>query len=595
MTIFCTNCGHSNEKGNKICVECGQPLVVANAAPAPAKKPMALKTKVLAAVVVLLLAGLGGLYSWGTKTASAETAVSKFFEALEKKDANMLAEHMALSNGEQVDAKQAAAFMESYPNLTPSDLEQVATISQSGKVLGVFNAFKVVLPEQTAVFEFPHEGLELHLDGEKVASVEEEEGVYRFSGLVPGSYEAKFVYKGEYTEFTHPFELAVEMNTGFEETVIQEELPAESVVLDFDVFNEANYKNYKVIVGEKEFAVDATGATEPIGPLPLDGSLSAQGEIEFPWGNQVSEPLKIDSDYQTLEISTLSKDQEGKLVEQLTLFGEQYTQALGTRDASVLKTATADQRKVFDEEFKMMKESNLYFKGSLTEINLEEPSIVLDTNGDSVSLLAQLVMKGANYAKGDTVVLDRINLEAEISFVYDEDAGKWLVDEYVSNWFSSIEPTRTIKGSGKVYEVSGTAGKAEKAEAPAEVAEENFGISDSEIDSFFNQYNDNSVAAINLGDFGMVSSMVTLDGPRFQEQSKFVDNTYAKGITEEHLGTSFEDVKVVDDGYLQVTTIEKFIIHGTEKSSEKSYRTVTTIYVDGTDLYVHELISTKEI
>ena len=593
MTIFCTSCGHPNEKGNKICVECGKPLAVR--ASAETKKPMALKTKVLTAVIVLLLAGLGGLYSWGTKTASAETAVSKFFEALEKKDANLLAEHMALSNGKQVESKQAAAFMESYPNLTPYDLEQVATISQSGKVLGVFNAFKIVLPEQTASFEFPHEGLELHLDGKKVDSVEEEDGIYRFTGLVPGSYDAKFVYDGEYTEFTHSFELAIEMNTGSDETVIYEELPAESVVLDFGVFNETNYKNYKIIVGEKEFAVDATGATEPIGPLPLDGSLTAQGEIEFPWGKQVSEPLKIDSDYQTLEISKLSKDQESKLVEQLTLFGEQYTQALGTRDASVLKTATANQRKVFEEEFKMMKESNLYFIGSLTEIKLEEPSIVLNGNGESVSMLAELVVNGANYAKGDTVILDRINLEAEISFVYDADAGKWLVDEYVSNWFSSIEPTRTIKGSGKVYEVAGTAGKAEKAEAPAEVTEENFGISDSEIDYFFNAYNDSSVAAINSGDFGMVSSMVTLDGPRFDQQSKFVNDTYAKGITEEHLGTSVEKVEVVEDGYLQVTTIEKFIIHGTEKSSEKDYRTVTIIYVDGTDLYAHKLISTKEI
>ena len=593
MTIFCTHCGHSNEKGNKICVECGKPLVVP--ASAETKKPMALKTKVITAVVVLLIAGLAGLYSWGTKTASAETAVAKFFEALEKKDADMLAEQMALSNGKQVDPKQAAAFMESYPDLTPYDLEQVATISQSGKVLGVFNAFKVVLPEQTASFEFPHEGLELHLDGKKVTSVKEEDGVYLFSGLVPGSYAAEFVYKGEFTEFTHPFELAVEMNTGFEETFIEEELPAESVFLDFDVFNEANYKNYKVIVGEKEFPVDAAGTTAQIGPLPLDGSVTAVGEIEFPWGKQVSEPLKIDSDYQTLEISKLSKDQEGKLVEQLTLFGEQYIQALGTRDASVMKTVTADQRKVFEEEFKMMKESNLYFKGSLTEINLEEPSIILDTNGESVSMIAELVSKGANYAKGDSVVLDRINLQAEISFTYDADAGKWLVDEYVSNWFSSIEPTRMIKGSGKVYEVSGAAGKMKKAEVPAEVTEENFGISNSEIDSFFNMYNDNSVAAINSGDFGMVSSMITLDGPRFDQQSKFVNDTYAKGITEEHLGTSVEKVEVIGEGYLQVTTIEKFIIHGTEKSSEKNYRTITIIYVDGTDLYAHELISTKEI
>lgn len=595
MTIFCTNCGHANEKENKICVECGQPLVTANAAPTPAKKPMALKTKVLAVVAVLVFASLAGLYSWGTKTASAETAVAKFFEAMDQKDAKLMAQQMVLSNGEPVSAKQAGAFIELYPDMDPLDLEQVATVGESGKVLGVLTAHKIILPEQTASFEFPHEGLELHLNGEKVTAVAEDEGVYRFSGLVPGLYDAEFVYKGEYTEFTHPFDLAVELNTNYEETAIWEELPVESVVLNFDVFNESHFKDYKVIVGEKEFSVDAAGETQEIGPLPLDGSFTAQGEVEFPWGKQVSEPMKIDSDYQTLEISKLAEEPKNKLIEQLTQFAEQYTQALATQDASVLKTATANQQKLVEEEIEMLKEYDTYFKGSLKEINLDEPSIVLSEDGESVSLIVQLVYTGDNYGKGEPAVLETINEEASVSFVYDADAGNWMVDEYMADyWFSDIEPTRTIKGSGKVYEVAGSAGKTEQ-EEPVEETEANFGISDSEVETFFNLYNDNSVAAINSGDFSQVSSMLTLEGPRFQQQSDFVDSLYSDGITEEHLGTTVEKVEVVDEGFLQVTTIEKFIIHGTEKSSEKDYRTITVIEVFEADLYVHKLVSTTEI
>lgn len=596
MTIFCTNCGHSNEKGNKICVECGQALVTVNAAPAPPKKPMSLKTKVLAAVAVLVIASFAGLYSWGTKTASAETAVTKFFEAMDKQDAKLMAQQMVLSNGEQVSAKQAGAFMELYPDLVPLDLEQVATIGESGKVFGVLTAHKIILPEQTASYEFPHEGLELHLNGEKVTSIVEDEGIYRFSGLVPGLYDAEFVYKGEYTEFTHPFDLAVELNTNYEETAIWEELPVESVVLNFDVFNESHFKDYKVIVGEKEFSVDATGETQEIGPLPLDGSFTAHGEAEFPWGKQVSEPMKIDSEYQTLEISKLAEEPKNKLVEQLTQFAEQYTQALATQNTSVLKTATANQQKLVEEEIEMLKDYDTYFKASLKEINLNESSIVLSEDGESVSLLTQLVYMGDNYGKGEPAVLETINEAATISFVYDAEAENWLVDEYVGDyWFSDIKPTRTIKGAGKVYEVAGSAGKTEQMEAPAEETEENFGISDNEIESFFNLYNNNSVAAINLGDFSQVSSLITLDGPRFQEQSDFVDSLYSKGITEEHLGTTVEKVEVIDEGFLQVTTIETFIIHGTEKSTEKNYRTVTVTEVMGSDLYVHKLVSTKEI
>lgn len=603
MTIFCTNCGHSNEQGNKVCIECGQALIVANTKreAGNAKKPMAQKTKVLVAVGVLILVSLAGLYSWGTKSASAETAVSKFFEALESKDAKGLAEQMALSNGEQVTAKQAKAFMEMYPDLEPLDLEQVATIGESGKVLGVFNAHKIIFSEQTASFEFPHEGLELQLNGEKITSVTEEDGIYMFSGIVPGSYAAEFVYKGEYTEFKHPFELEVDLYAGSEETTIFEELPAESVVLNFDVFNETNFKDYKVMVGDKEFPVDATGKTEQIGPLPLDGSVTAKGEVEFPWGKQVSEPLKIDSDIQTLEIALLSKEQEGKLVEQLTQFAEQYTQALGIRDAAVLKTVTADQQKVIEEEVQLMKDNSTYFKGSLKEINVDESSISLTESGEAVTLVAELVYTGANYAKGDEAVLDTISQQADMSFVYDKENGNWLVDEYNKDgWLSSIEQTRSIKGSGKVYEVAGSAGTTSKpevsvSEEPAEEKEENLAVSNNEVAAFFTNYNDNSVAAINSGDFRKVSSMITLEGPRFQEQSDFIDSLYSKGITEEHLGTTVEKIEVMDDNFIQVTTIEKFVIHGTEKSSEKKYRTVTLVEVFEQNFYVHKLMSTKEI
>lgn len=598
MTIFCTNCGHSNEKENKICVECGQPLVVQNAAPAKNKTPMPLKTKVVGAIIVLFLAGLGGVYSWGTKTASPETTVSKFFEALEKKDATMLAQQMALSNGEPVETKQASAFMKLYSAITPSELEQVAAVGESGKLFGIFTTHKIIFPEQTAFFEFPHEGLKLRLNGEKVETVYEESGIYRFSGLVPGNYEAEFIYDGDYTEFTHPFDLTLSLGNASEETAIYEELPAESVVLNFDVFNEANFKEYKVRIGDKEFPIDATGKTERIGPLPLDGTYTAQGERTFSWGTQISEPMKITEDFQTLEISKLPKKEEDKLIEQLMLFAEQYTQALATRDVSVLKTVSADQQKVFEKQFTEMKNNNTYFKGSFQEMNVDMPSIALSTSGEAVEVFAEMEYSGAYYGKGEMVSMDTIAQAANVSFIYDTDVKKWMVNDYETDlWSWSFDPTKTIKGSKKVYEIAGSAGKQQQVQAtePVEIAEETSGISNTAVEAFFSQYNDNSVAAINTGNFGLVSSMITLEGPRFQEQSDFIDSLYVKGITEEHLGTSLEKVEVVDDHFIQVTTIEKFIIHGTEKSSEKKYRTVTLVEVIDQNFYVHKLISTKEI
>lgn len=155
-----------------------------------------------------------------------------------------------------------------------------------------------------------------------------------------------------------------------------------------------------------------------------------------------------------------------------------------------------------------------------------------------------------------------------------------------------VEPTRIIEGSKKVFETK------KSPEVEKEVKGDGssyLGLGVYDIEQFFSEYNSLSVSAINTGDFSVVSYMVKADGPRYKEQSDFIESLYAKGVTEEHLGTTVEKVKVVNDHLLQVTTIEKFVIHGTEKSSEKKYRTVTLMYVNDGNWYMQELISTNEI
>ncbi|WP_211654839.1 TcaA NTF2-like domain-containing protein [Planococcus alpniumensis] len=604
MKTFCTNCGHENDQANQVCVECGKPLskdkLKANSpAPKKNKEPLSLKTKILGAVGILLIASLVGVYSWGTKTASAETAVSKFFEALENEDAKSLAKQVQLSNGKKMTTKEAAAFIEEYGDITPYELEDVANVEKNGKVMGVFNAHRVVIPVQKVSFYFADEGLSLSLNGELVEESKAKDDEYIFSGITPGYHQAEFIYEGEFAEFTYPFDLYVGLNRASSEPEeIYEELPLTSVVFALDTFVVDTPEANKVVIGEKEIPVNEMGETDEIGPLLMDGSVTAQAQVDFPWGTQLSEPVKITSGYENLDFTGLDEKHQPALIEQLKVFAEEYVEAFAKRDEAVFTSVEKDQLAVFKEDFKWMKEYENHFMGALTEVGIDEDSIAILDDGKTLELSAELLIDGAEYYVSDTPEAEEIIKDVSMNFVYDQDEEKWMVTSYNDDiWMYDVAPTKTVEGSKKMHKSSGTSKTAVEEESEEESEEDTGGFADSDetVEWFMSDYNDASVAAINQGDYSVVSEFVLKGSPKAKEQSAFVDSMYEKGITEEHLDTTLENIESVGGKYYEVTTIETFIIHGTEKSSEKTYRTVTKITEEADGLQVYELISTKEI
>lgn len=604
MKTFCTNCGHENDQVNQVCVECGEPLskdkLKANPhTPRRDKKPLSLKAKILGAVGILLIASLVGVYSWGTKTASAETAVSNFFEALQNEDAEGLAKQVQLSNGKKMTTKEAAAFIEEYGDITPYELEDVANVEKNGKVMGVFNAHRVVIPVQKVSFYFSDEGLSLSLNGELVEESKTKDDEYIFSGITPGSHKAEFIYKGEFAEFTYPFDLYVGLNPASSEPEeIYEELPLTSVVFALDTFVVDTPEANKVMIGETEIPVNEMGETDEVGPLLFDGSVTAQAQVDFPWGTQLSEPVEITSGYETLDFAGLDEKHQPALIEQVKVFAEEYVEAFAKRDEGVFTSVGKDQLAVFKDDFKWMKEYENHFMGSLTEVGIDEDSIAILDDGKTVELGAEFLIDGDEYYVSDTPEAEEITKDVAMNFVYDEENEKWMVSSYNDDiWMYDIAPTKTVEGSKKMHKSAGASKEVveEESEVASEEDAEGFADSDETVEWFMSDYNDASVAAINQGDYSVVSEFVLEGSPKAKEQSAFVDDMYEKGITEEHLDTTLESIESVGGKYYEVTTIETFVIHGTEKSSEKTYRTVTKIVEEADGLQVYELISTKEI
>ncbi|TWT27738.1 hypothetical protein [Planomicrobium sp. CPCC 101110] len=597
MEKFCTNCGHSNNSTNQICVECGTSLTKEPkqaSAPQGPKKPLPFKTKLLAGIAIVLLASIIGLYTWGTQTASAETAVSKFFEALQEKDAATLSKYAVLSTGEELTEKEASAFIDLYQNITPIELEEMATVEKNGKFAGIFDAHKVILTPQQVSFYFPYDGLNLNLNGESVEAMQNADGEYVFSGIAPGNYEAEFAFDDGETVFAHLFDLTVEYqeDTSYV-TTIEEDLPIGSTVFQVTVAEYSPSYTTKIVIGEKEYPVDESGSTEDIGPFLLDGSMNVQAKVEFPWGAVTSDAVPIDGEYINIDIAKLDKKTEGKLIDQFAAFLEEDIKAAGTRDASVYTSLTPGKLKEVTDTLDSWKENEYFFKGSLTKINFDGESVQLLSDG--VSVTGEVVIEGAYYYQSEKPVVETEKYPLYAKFIYDSEKKKWLVEDFdQDNYYDgdfTVEPLQTVEGSKKVYEVKGST------DAVKETSSESVSSDDQamEIEDFMNQYNSLSVMAMNSGDFSHVSYLISEDGPKYQESADYVDYVYSKGITEEHLGTSLEKVEKIDANQVKVTTIDRFIIHKEGDSSEKEYRSVTILISDGDGWLVKELVSTKEI
>lgn len=619
MGDFCTKCGYKNEESNKNCVGCGAPLTQKNERnrqdlvqkssmkkknrinSSRNQKPKSLMVKLASGFVIILIAALVGLYTWGTQTVSADAVFIDFFEALSEENEAAVAEVTIFSDGREITDKEAHAFIELHQKSTVSELRKIVGVEKSGKFLGIIDAYKIIMPSQKAAFSFPYEGLSLKLNGKEIKKVQDENYDYVFSGIVPGIHEAEFVYEGEFTEFTYPFELTVPHQSDLDYIFeIEEELPISSVTFEVDVFNELSTEGNKILLAGNEIPLDNFGSTEEVGPLLLDGSMEAQAEIVFPWGTQKSDLIPITDEMQMISITQLTDEEEENMANQVTLFVEEYIQAVGTRESAAFTTLTDEKMEDYNEMIESMHYDSSYFEGFLEEVSLYEDSFQIDPDGRTVSAAIRVLAEGDYFTQGETPYRETLDQYWDVIFEYDAVKKEWLVaDMYPDHWSEDFTPTRTVAGSKKLYELKDASVLQEESTEVANQAEnEEIIFSEErkhEIEEFFYEYNENSVIGLNTGDPSYVYGFLAADGPRLNQQKGFIKDTFAKGITEEHISTTLENVIELADDMWQVTTIEVFIIHGTEKSSEKTFRTTTNVKVAGDMWQIYELISTPEI
>ncbi|MCM3111887.1 zinc ribbon domain-containing protein [Lederbergia lenta] len=596
MNRFCQECGKPINETDLICTECGTPLKTSTVKRDNSKKPFTKKQKLITSIIAAILILFSAFYMWGNSYASPEKTAKRFVTAIKDRDKAKLQKTAINSNGSFISKAEATALLtlankeikyinEQLHSIAPAEFssdEHLFRIVENGKFLGLFKRHSIALKSQYIDLDLPFEDIDITMNGKEFPIRESEELRVVYGPMAPGIYELESKFSGEYTEVNAKEK--VHVVNEYDEWVTHEvDLEADYVTLE--LFNEKNtpITNASIEINGKNIKFNKDLRIEKLGPLALDGSVAIIPMVETQWGKVKSDSVKMTDSYHEIYPETVNEKLTDELADVILKYGEEYVQAHAAYDVKKFTTATHELKEIFKSNFSSYKDYQDLFSGKLESIDLNFDDLSFDEDAKKPTVIVPAnfhFLADFHDADEEADLEDRIDY-CEVELQYDTKTKAWLVHDSadVGSWYNDFEPTKTMKGSQKLYSATITP----------------ITITDEDIASFMLMYNEKSVDSINARDFSIVEDYIVPGAPRAKEQDDYIDYLETKGITEELLSTTVESSKKIDDNTWEVVTIEKFTIITPDSSKDRSYRTKSKIKNMNGSLKLYELMETKEI
>ena len=580
MKRFCQECGIEAAGGHKICTNCGVPL---QAEDKVKSHPMSKKQKLILQIVGAIVVFIVGFSMWANSYQSPQSVEKRFKAAVTKEDSAKIKRLMVHEDGSAVSVKEAEAFLKLAKEEGKSVVTRLTSIAQHGKFLGIYGAHKIEAIDQFVYYDRPVDGLTFQFNGENVVEHIRNDNEVVHGPMLPGIYDVTAIFKGEYGETSSEGSVTL-ANIGRDYTWIGLDIPVSNVIFYINNHDDLDVKTSFIKINETNIPINGDGQTAEVGPFVLDGTQEVQTVVSMPWGEVISSPIKVDSTYMNVRADVLSDEQYSSVVDTLKEYGEQNTMALAALSTDPLTVVTPDFKVYFEKNYLS---NNRYYTGSFEKLEMDKDSLRLFYDGDNhgIALLAQHYYRSTFHELTEEPVLWDWTDFRNIKLHFDKEKKQWLVNRIdAAGIWGGMNVTDTIAGSKAIH------GPSEETIAQAKTNELH-----EEVADFVQDYTEYSVRAINMRDFYYVEDYITTDGPRWKEASDYIEYLDSKGITEELLSTNLEKVEPVDENSWKVTSIEEFRINKPDSSDVKKFRTTILVKRIEGILYVHQLISTKEI
>ncbi|MEW8957475.1 hypothetical protein, partial [Clostridium sp.] len=201
-------------------------------------------------------------------------------------------------------------------------------------------------------------GTRVMLNDKEVAITQKDNEVVNIDNIIPGTYNIKGIYDGNYGD----------IEDSITEALVNKENTKSLNLQGVNLTLDSNYKDAKVFINGEDTS-KTVKEFSGIGPIPSDGSYKVHLEKEFPWGTVKSEEKEIqDLPKISLQINPLTEQLRVDLEKVYKEFYDNFFKALNEGDKSYIKNTTEDIRdRLYNEYYN----SGIIIKNSYDFKNLE--------------------------------------------------------------------------------------------------------------------------------------------------------------------------------------------------------------------------------
>lgn len=467
---FCKNCGNELSPGAKFCKHCGQPVNTPEEQPQqsfsnesdsvstgavnkkpsepPKQKKMSKKMKVIISSAAALVIILAASYIVGGKLLSPKKTVEKFETAMDDDDAEAVADMISSNDNDlKIDTDSVQGFIDYYndhssekddliDHLTKqgdddgeSGDEHAVNLVKDGKTFVVYDDYAIeVSPVYFEVYT-NFADTEISMDDEVIATSDADDYTKELGPFLPGKYTFTADYKSELAELSTEVE--------------SEQLDPESTG-DVELYIEGNevevYAPYEDVLDSVNMYIDGedTGVDvsgdDIIGPVELDGSMTASFEAEFPWGPLMTEEMPIDSEYMEVFFQA-DDDLRSTIQDTIVQYNQEYLDVYTSADESNFNVAGEEVIEDIVEQAENEKDNESFYQYKLKGIDFYEDSFTLDNHENEWYLSVDTIVtmdENLDYDpdeddEDDDSNFEEIEEDFGYELQYDEDDEEWVV------------------------------------------------------------------------------------------------------------------------------------------------------------------------
>ncbi|GAB2556317.1 TcaA NTF2-like domain-containing protein [Gracilibacillus alcaliphilus] len=415
---------------------------------------------------------------------------------------------------------------------------------------------------------------EIYVEDSQLATLENSEEAVELGPLVAGEYPIRAVYnngavqlEAEDTYYIYSKNDSVAIYFDYESLYLE----------DMPVLDEMT-----IMVNGEEIDESLWREEGEIGPLDVSQTNTVEMIANMPWGTVSTGEHDITSSYMVLDFEVSDKLME-ELSAGVRAFYDAILEAYRTNHAETLAFLDQDTQDYLTDLIADAHNpgSDSYFildvrKFGIADhlvniVEAEEPYLVVDVMEDS-----------ANTWKWDSDKLEARDYNKHyysLAMKYTDD--KWTVTGVQTNtWESDYSYQSFDYEGGKVVitEEGGQEKESDKANAEEADSENTASAAETAVSSYI----ENLVTAINSGDYGDVEAYIAAGSELETMQKDLVDRLYQKGITQEIVDYSINEVDVDDANMATITTEETITIYYQNGEQEtQDYSWTYTVEKDG--------------